>query len=403
MVGIRVLHVPADHPLNSLSEPLKQRIVAAQSNLLEMEFKDAADLCTRALSDLKIAIKTPPELKGQPPVALGDQPAKDLMAFFSDLLKKNGIPAQAISLHAANLTHRVQLLRAFDRPDDVINDICGKVVEVVQGFPKTAADIQCGRNPGDVLDPYILGAAQILMCAGDFEHTISATVAHKVLMIIEGLLGHLHEDVIGAMRGNVRAPEPRGEDQETLNPATNPFPGADIVQPPLASRPLRFHQVKSKTGSAKGGDGRRLGLQLSELTKLYGGEAFYDALIGNTLRGHRSMAGVLRAAPSVVVLVGESAFRELTGSGVGPQLLLRLYQSAFDVASKQTGYSLESVVATIYLAFKERAEELGEGFLETVLHDAIYGTPQQQDSRHYVPRGRGKSVAADVEEGAEDE
>jgi len=35
---------------------------------------------------------------------------------------------------------------------------------------------------------------------------IGATVGHKVLMMIEGLLGHLHEDVLGAMRGNVRVP-----------------------------------------------------------------------------------------------------------------------------------------------------------------------------------------------------
>jgi hypothetical protein len=206
-------------------------------------------------------------------------------------------------------------------------------------------------------------------------------------MIIEGLLGHLHEDVIGAMRGNLRAPEPRGADQETLDPQTNPFPGANIVQPPLkARRPLRFHQVKSKTGSAKGGNGKRLGVQLSELQQRYGGEAFYDALIGNTLRGHRSMAGVLRAAPSVVVLVGESAFRELTGSAVGAQLLLRLYQSAFEVAAKDTGFSLHDIVTTIYVAFRERSEELGEGFLETVLHDAIHGVPANQDSRHYAPR-----------------
>ena len=352
-----------------------------------------------ALNDLKIAIKTPPKLRDQPPASLGDQPAKDLIAFFSDLLTKNGIPAQAITLHAANLSHRVQLLRAYDRPDDVINDTCNKVVEVVGDFPATAEHIRCGRNPGDVLDPYILGAAQALVWSGNFESTVSATVAHKVLMIIEGLLGHLHEDVIGVMRGNVRAPEPRGKDQETLDPLANPFPGSDIVQPPLATgRPLRFHQVKSKTGSAKGGDGKRLGLQLSELTRIYGGEAFYDALIGNTLRGHRSMRGVMKAASSVVVLVGEAAFRELTGSTVGPQLLLRLYQSAFDVAAKQTGYSFQEIVATIYLAFRERAEELGEGFLETVLHDAIYGTPSQQDSRHYISRGRGsKQVPPPIE------
>jgi hypothetical protein len=403
MSGSQVLHVLGNHPLNNLSEPLKQRIVAAQKNSLEMEFPDAASLCTKAFADLKIAIQAPAQLTGQPPASLGDQTSKDLVAFFSDLLAKNGIPPQAISLHAASLSHRVQLIRAYDQPDEVISTTCKKIVEVVGTFPTTAEDIKCGRNPGDVLDPYILGAAQILMCAGDFKHTISATVAHKVLMIIEGLLGHLHEDVIGAMRGNVRAPEPRGEDQETLNPATNPFPGADIVQPPLATRPLRFHQVKSKTGSAKGGDGRRLGIQLTELQRLYGGEAFYDALIGNTLRGHRSMAGVLRAAPSVVVLVGDAAFRELTGSMVGPQLLLRLYQAAFEVAAKETGYSLQNIVSTIYQSFKQRADELGEGYLETVLHDATFGALAQQDSREYVARGRGRATPAAVEEADEDD
>ena len=161
------------------------------------------------------------------------------------------------------------------------------------------------------------------------------------------------------------------------------------MQPPLATgRPLRFHQVKSKTGSAKGGDGRRLGLQLRELTRLYGGEAYYDALIGNTLRGHRSMAGVVKAAPEVVVLVGDAAFKELTGSVAGPQLLLRLYQSAFDVASRQTGYSFQAVVSAIFMAFRERAEELGEGFLEAVLHDAVSGDAAQQDSRVFAPTRR---------------
>lgn len=386
---VQVLNVRAGHALNSLSEPLKQRIVAAQSDALESEFRSAHELCARALSDLKIAIKTPRSTTGLPASDLGDKPAKELISFYSGILASNSVPEQAISLQAANLTHRTQLLRAFHDPDRVISETCDKVVEIVGTFPQTADDIMSGRNPGDVLDPYILGAAQVLMCAGDFEHTISATVAHKVLMIIEGLLGHLHEDVIGAMRGNVRAPEPRGEDQETLDPASNPFPGADIVQPPLANgRQLRFHQVKSKTGSAKGGDGRRLGLQLHELMRIYGGEAFYDALVGNTLRGHRSMAGVLKAAPEVVVLVGEAAFRELTGSVAGPQLLLRLYQSAFDVASRHTGYSFQGVVSAIFLAFRERADELGEGFLEAVLHDAIYGNASEQDSRHFAPARR---------------
>jgi hypothetical protein len=382
---VQVLNVSAGHALNRLSEPLKQRIVAAQSDALEMEFGSAHELCARALSDLRIAIKPPRSTTALPASDLGDKPAKGLVTFYSSILSSNAVPEQAISLQAANLAHRTQLLRAFRDPERVISETCDKVVEVVEKFPQTADEIRCGRNPGDVLDPYILGAAQVLMCAGDFEHTISATVAHKVLMIIEGLLGHLHEDVIGAMRGNVRAPEPRGEDQETLDPESNPFPGADIVQPPLSSgRQLRFHQVKSKTGSAKGGDGRRLGLQLRELMRVYGGEAFYDALIGKTLRGHRSMAGVLRAAPEVVVLVGEAAFRGLTGSEAGPQLLLRLYQSAFDVASRRAGYSLQGVVSAIFTAFRERASELGEGFLEAVLHDGIHGNAAEQDSRHFA-------------------
>lgn len=388
---VLIINVPRKHPLNALPGPLKQRIAAAQSDMLETEFPNARSLCVRALSDLKIAVKPHKLLVGKPASFIGDMPGKELAEFFSNLLKSNGVPEQAVSLQAANLAHRVHLLRAFRDPDEVIEKTCDKVVDIVEGFPRNEKDIQCGRNPGDVFDPYILSAAQMLMCGGDFEHTVSATVSHKVLMIIEGLLGHLHEDVIGAMRGNVRAPEPRGKDQENLDPELNPFPGADIVQPPLASgRPLRFHQVKSKTGSAKGGDGRRLGLQLNALTRLYGGEAYYDALIGNTLRGHRSMAGVRRAAPKVVVLVGEAAFRELTGSIVGPQLLLRLYQSAFDVAARKTGYSFQAVVASILVAFRQRADELGEGFLETILHDAISGDPAQQDSRAFVGGRRGR-------------
>ena len=106
------------------------------------------------------------------------------------------------------------------------------------------------------------------------------------------------------------------------------------------------------------------------------------------------MAGVLRAASQVVVLVGEAAFRELTGSVAGPQLLLRLYQSAFDVASRKTGYSFQAIVSAIFVAFRQRAEELGEGFLEAVLHDAISGSSAQQDSRQFLAnrRKRGKTL-----------
>ena len=201
-------------------------------------------------------------------------------------------------------------------------------------------------------------------------------------MIIEGLLGHLHEDVIGEMRGNVRVPEPRGLHQEMLDLETNPFPGADVVQPPFeAGGSLRFHQVKSKTGSAKGGDGKRLGEQLKRLRDYYGGEIFYDALIGNTLRGHRSKTGAERAAPGLAVLVGDAAFKELTHSTIGPQLLLRVYQAAFHQVATESGYRVETMSDAIVTAFKTRAEQAGDTIMETILDSAIKGKAKDQDSR----------------------
>jgi hypothetical protein len=201
-------------------------------------------------------------------------------------------------------------------------------------------------------------------------------------MMIEALLGHLHEDIIGEMRGNVRAPEPRGFNQEEIDPIDNPFPGADIIQPPLAfNEALRVHQVKSKTGSAKGGDGRRLGEPLRRLQRFYRAEIYYDALIGNTLKGHRSRRGVEQAAPGVIVLVGQAAFKVLTRSEIGGELLLRLYHAAFEQAAAATGYRLQEIVAGIVEAFQERALALDADYLQAVLKDSTEGVPNEQDSR----------------------
>jgi hypothetical protein len=377
----KVRHVPPNHPLNRLAPALRGRFVSAQSEMIEEEFRTASELLSRVLDDLKMKLAPPSEFDGEPVGKIADLSHKDLHAFFEEWLRKSGVPDQANRRQTANLAHRVQLLRAFKNPDAIVKSTAEKVAEVVDGFPRRAEHLEQGRNPGDVLDPYILAASMQLVYGGNLEGTITGMVSHKILMIIEGLLGHLHEDVIGAMRGNVRAPEPRGDDQETLDPASNPFPGADIVQPPLGQRPLRFHQVKSKTGSAKGGDGKRLGLQLLELQKKYGGEIYYDSLIGNTLRGHRSMRGVLKAAPNAVVLVGESAFESLTGSTSGPELLLRLYQTAFEVAAQRTGYRIQETVEAICGTFKQQADRAGESFLDTILHRAVNGPPENQDSR----------------------
>lgn len=377
-----VRFISANHAFHRLTPALQQRMRAAQDALADPILSDAYSLTSAAFDDVRLALKPPAAWRDHASSEIADLRFADLVQTILELQLREGVPSHIAQLSSIAAAQRVHLLRAFAKPDAVIEKTRVKVQAIVADFPKAAADIECGRNPGDVLDPYILAATQYLVCAGDFQKAISATVAHKALMIIEGLLGHLHEDVIGDMRGNIRVPEPRGEDQHILNFTTNPFPGADVMQPPRSDedRP-RFHQIKSKTGSAKGGDGKRLGDQLKELQAVYDGDIFYDALIGNTLRGHRSKAGVEKAAPDVVVLVGEAAFRSLTGSVVGPELLLRVYQTAFQEVAQITGYDIELMTAAIFKTFAEKAEAAGEGYLEAILHDATGGPEAQQDSR----------------------
>ena len=377
-----ILYLPPEHPLHKLPEPLRERFAAAQCNLIHLEFPTAGAICAKVFDELRIQVATPKDLAERPVAELVDLPFQKLSELMLGILQRAGVPEASVDSLSKTIAQRIQLLRAFPEPDKTLGAIEAKILTVVDSLPKTAADIERGKNPGDVLDPYILAASQHLLFAGDFGPSVSATVSHKALMMIEGLIGHLHEDVLGEMRGNIRAPEPRGENQEQISLETNPFPGADLVQPPWSAKiPLRFHQIKNKTGSAKGGDGKRLGDQLQRLKNTYGGEIFYDALIGNTLRGHRSRAGVQAAAPDVVVLVGEAAFEELTASRQGPQLLLRVYQAAFQEVARKSGYSVEQISATILEAFHSRAEELGEGFLESVLRVATSGPKSEQDTR----------------------
>ncbi len=259
MSDTNLLYVGEKNPIQRISEDVRRKLVAAQRSAFLLSFKSSADLCKRIFSDLKLSLAPPADLQDRPAEYLAGMPFTELYEYFSNLLAGEGVSGETAHLHAINLAQRTQLIRAFLDPDVMLAKVTRKVCDIVAAFPRTASDIERGRNPGDVLDPYILAATQTLLYQGDFQQAIGATVAHKALMMIEGLMGHLHEDIIGEMRGNVRAPEPRGFNQEILDPFTNPFPGADVVQPPLnAGGRIRLHQVKSKTGSAKGGDGKRL-------------------------------------------------------------------------------------------------------------------------------------------------
>jgi hypothetical protein len=370
------------NPIHNIAPAVYSAACAAQSRVFERVFPSAAQFLQQVIADLRIRLTVPQQLARVSAQSFAEKSFAEFQKFFSGLLQDDGYPEQAVPTAAHALATRAMLTRAFHDPDSAVAYVRDKITEVAQTLPRTGKDMECGRNRGDVLDPFILAATQYLLYQGEFDSAISATVSHKALMIIEGLMGHLHEDVIGRMRGNVRVPEPGGEEKERFDLHTNPFPGADILQPPSASgQKLRLHQVKSKTGSAKGGDGKRLGDQLQFLADHYDAEIYYDALVGNTLVGHRSRAGVERAAPSVAVLVGQAAFTRLTGSAHGASLLLRLYQESFKAAAAQSGYAISEVTLNVVAYFKEQADKAGEGFLETILDMSTGGDPADQDNR----------------------
>lgn len=383
--GAKIDFLSDKHPIQRINDEIRKQLADAQANSFDRAFSNAMEFVSKVADDLRLQITLSEELKDSPAADLAEKGHSELVEYYEAILQKSGVVGTSADLHSVNLAQRTQLVRSFADPDRAVGRVATKVAAIVKDFPKQASDIERGRNAGDVLDPYILAATQSLLYQGELVGAIEATVAHKALMIIEGLMGHLHEDVIGDMRGNIRAPEPRGFNQEILDPFTNPFPGADVVQPPRAAgERLRVHQVKSKTGSAKGGDAKRLGNQLRRLAEYYDADTFYDALVGNTLRGHRSMNGVLRASPDTTVLVGQAAFKELTRSATGPELLLRVYQNAFTEVAKETGYHIQEMATGIVATFRERADAAGEGFLDVILEDVIGGDASQQDSREYV-------------------
>lgn len=383
-----VAFMPANHAVRRINAEVLAALARAQDAAISRAFATAQEFCQRICDDLRLGIPLPDGLRNRPATDIADISFAELRAFWLGLLNSTGLPESVAVLHAQNLAQHSQLIRAFDEPEAMLDWAQEKVTAIVGDFPKTATDIEVGRNPGDVLDPYILAGTQTLLFGGSFQPAIGAIVAHKALMILEGLMGHLHEEVLGRMRGNMKAPEPRGENQELYDPDLNPFPGADIVQPPLADdMPLRFHQVKSKTGTLNASGGARLAEQMRQLRMRYrGAEIYSHSLVGNTLRGHRSMGTMLRAEPELVVTVGETAFRILTGSNNGAELLLRLYQNAFRRAATATGYSIDTMTAAIADAFREKAAAAGEGFLELMLHEVTRGVPAAQDSRLYRRR-----------------
>ncbi len=371
--------------LSGLDPSLLQRIEAAQAEIDWLRGASGGDLLKLATdqSGLKELAGVAHDLSA---VELGNLDHGSLR----ELLQKHFSPGTSF---ADELADQVQLCRAFANPYEVTGQIASWVAAAIANFPRSLLQLRVGSNPGDVLDPFILAANYELLSERSLPKTIEHTVSHKVLMKIEDLVGHLHQNVIGMMRGNFRIPEPQGDravGKENLDPRLNPFPGADVGQVPVPERQaaIRLFQVKSKTGTAKGGDGKRLGEQLLALEEAYAADTFYVAIVGNTLRGHRSRGAVSRESPGTTVLVGEAAINEITQSAVGGELLLRTYQRAFRAAFEKSGYTFPEIVAKITEEFDAEAAREETDFLSAWLHQAIGGSAEEQDSRYERPRGR---------------
>jgi hypothetical protein len=314
---------------------------------------------------------------GVPLQHIADLPHSSLVARLRAVPVAANLSDSALAL----LSDHIQLVRAFASPDSAIELVRAKVERIVGGFPRVALQLECGKNPGDVMDPFLLSATQFLLCGGSIEQGIEASVVHKGMMMLEDLVGNLHQDVIGMMRGNVRIPEPQGEAWDLMR---NPVPGADVAQPPIkANESLRFFQIKNKTGSAKGGDGLRLGNQFNQLIDKFGAEVYYVAILGTTLQGHRSMAGVLNACPRAVVAVGETAIRYLTRSEIGGELLLRVYQAAFRDVARAKAYTVREVATAIAAEFRQKFNASDDELMDGILRDVTRGGLERQDSRYY--------------------
>lgn len=364
--------------LSSLDSDLRGRIRQAGEEIEWIRSASAEDLLGRACDALGIK-SIGRVFESMTAVDLGNLSRAEILSEIEDHFEPG-------TSTAGDLADQIQLCRAFENPGAVTKYIESSLATAIVKFPSSADDLKVGHNPGDVLDPFILAANYELLSQRSVRKTIESSASHKVLMKVEDLVGNLHQNVIGMMRGNFRVPEPQGtsaKGKENLDGKLNPFPGADVGQVPVPDRPdiIRLFQVKSKTGSAKGGDGKRLGEQLHLLENVYRADTFYVSIVGNTLRGHRSRGAVQRESSNTAVLVGESALDALTQSKVGGELLLRTYQRSFQRAAQTTGYDFDEIVASMCEIFEQEARDAGEDFLTAWLHEAIGGEQREQDSR----------------------
>lgn len=188
----------------------------------------------------------------------------------------------------------------------------------------------------------------------------------------------------------IGVPLPDGKrDKESWHETLNPYPGVDVRR-----GNEEFYQLKNKTGSAKGGDGARLGRQLRALAARYPeSRRYYASFIGRTLSGHRSMGAVRAADPDAEVLVGLATFQQLGLHRDTADIVMELYLEEFDEALKRNHYDVDAVLATVTQEWI--AKHPGENPALAMLRDTI--TPIHLDDQSSRTYKRGRKTIVDTE------
>ena len=108
-----ILHLPPAHPLHKLPEPLREKLAAAQRNLIHLEFPTAGAICARVFDELRIQVKTPADLAAKQVGELVDLPFQKLCKLMFGILQRAGVPEASIDNLSKTVAQRIQLLRAF--------------------------------------------------------------------------------------------------------------------------------------------------------------------------------------------------------------------------------------------------------------------------------------------------
>ena len=160
-----VLHLPPNHAIHRTSREIQRDLRQAQDSSITAQFANAYEFMGHVAQDLKSTVKPPPQMRERPIAAIADLDLSDLLDVWSEVFdvwsevfQRSGAEPDIIQAQAIAAAERSQLLRAFYSPGSALVWNSDKVAEIIADLPKNADDIRRGRNPGDVLDPYILAA-----------------------------------------------------------------------------------------------------------------------------------------------------------------------------------------------------------------------------------------------------